>query len=106
MQSTKLVGTWGFNHGYRVGGDEARLVFNADGSGIVNPHGDSFAFHWKLKNSSELYLSLKGDHWIGPHNIQVGPKSLPLGTFISLVSDVALLPFGLKQFQLIEAAGA
>jgi hypothetical protein len=103
MEPRELVGTWGFNHGYSVGDKEARIQFNCDGSGSVNPHADAIPFRWELRNSTELYLSFHKDRWAGPHHIQISQKELPLGTFTSLQSDHALLPFGLKQFQLIES---
>ena len=99
-EPANLVGVWGMDHGYEHNPHGVCISFSPDGTGIINPHADGIPFGWKLSSEG---LSLRfEDLWMGPYPIQIEERKLPLGTFTSIVSRSALLPFGLSEFQLIS----
>jgi hypothetical protein len=46
------------------------------------------------------------EHWHGPFRIHLKRRQLPLGAFTSLISDTALLSFGLREFQQLSTIPA
>jgi hypothetical protein len=106
MSPEQLIGVWGFDQGYRVNPNETRITFEAAGSGYVS-HGDErMEFQWLFDAPDQLRLSFAEGHWYGPYTVRVERTNLPLGEFTSLISNGSLLPFGLRQFQRVEAPGA
>ena len=104
MTAEQLVGTWGFDHGYRDNPDETRLTFEPGGIGYVSQgNAPRIPFRWRLE-STGLGLSFKEDRWYGPYKIRAERTTLPMGEFTTLISSGALVPFGLKNFQRVENA--
>jgi hypothetical protein len=100
LEPADLAGIWGLDHGYEQNPHGVCISFAEDGTGIINPHTDGIPFGWKLSPEG---LSLQFDDlWMGPYPIHIEDRKLPLGTFTSIVSRSALLPFGLNEFQLIS----
>ncbi len=94
------MGIWGLDHGYEKTPHGVCISFAPDGTGVINPHADGIPFGWKLLPEG---LNLQFDElWMGPYPIHIEERKLPLGTFTSIVSRSALLPFGLTEFQLIS----
>jgi hypothetical protein len=100
LDRSELIGVWGFDHGYRVNPVETRISFAADGSGVILNGSERIPLTWRLEGSGlEFRVS---DRWLGPFRLNIAERQLPLGRFTSLVSEAALLPFGLRQFQRIS----
>jgi len=106
MEAEELVGTWGFDRGYRDNPNETRITFAADGHGYVNTEPNPMAFKWSLEPPNLLRISFKEGQSHGPYAVSIIRRQLPLGEFTSLISSGSILPFGLREFQLIEGGGA
>ncbi len=98
-----IIGRWSEDLGYTADlGRDTVLDFAADGAFIVTTAGERVVEgQWELSAPGRLSLIVSGNR-LGPFQVAMERRRLPLGEFTVLESKGGLLPFDRCRFTRLE----
>ena len=99
-----IIGRWSENAGSEAElSRDTVLDFRADGSLQIATDGEHIEGRWECEQPGKVVLIDSPRRRLGPFNVLVKLRRLPLGEFEVLESDGALLPFDRRHFARLPA---